>query len=812
MFSRIVLISFLLLCAVVAPVSAQAIPLPPAALGVPYSFDLGAGFNAIPPIPGLDFSFSFSLAAGSLPPGISLTPSGLFSGTPTATGDFPFTINFHFHLAFEGQVYDLDLPLAVSLNVTGMPSGVAVTVAPAALTFNFVQGASASATQSLAISNRSKTPLTFSASPSAKWLSVSPTSGPVGPFSATSLAVTANPSGLAEGIYTGSVSVSVAPTGENLDVLVTVTISGSQAELALSQSGERFQAVAGGASPASQSIAVLSGSGGAINWTASASTTSGGSSWLSVSPASGRSTSSSSSSTKVSVNPAGLQPGDYYGLVQFSADGAANSPQSVQVVFSVLPADAALPAAVQPTGAVFVGVAGGANPAARTITISNPSNRALMFSTAIFVTNGTNWFTVQPAGGAVAAGQTASFDIQPAINALPVGVYRGEVTLRFTGLLPEDSSIRRIVVLAVVVGSPPSGSSPQANAPGPQAGCTPTQLLPVSTQLGAGFATPASWPVALEALVVDDCGNLMTSGSVVTSFSSGDAPVVLTSLHDGRWSGTWVPHAVVPQVTVMLAAQETEPAIQGTVQIGGSSQANPTVPVVSSGGAVSAASFAGNQPLAPGSFAAIFGSNLALGTNVAPSLPFLPKLGGTQAFLGGRPLAMYYTRGDVVIAVVPYDVPLNTTQQLVIQQGSSLSSPERVNIAAAQPAIFTANSSGKGPGAITNAQNVLVTSGNPVRAGDVVVIYCAGLGALDSPITAGVAAPLDKLLNTVNPVSVSIGGNPAMVLFGGLTPGSAGLYQVNAIVPDGVTADPNTPLFITVAGQQSNTVTLAVAK
>lgn len=808
MFSRIALISFLLLGAVAAPLSAQGIPLPPAALGVPYSFDLGEGLNAIPPIPGLDFSFSFSVAAGSLPPGISLTQSGLFSGTPTATGDFEFTIDFHFHLAYLGQVYDLDVPFPVSLTVAGMPSGIAVTVAPAALTFNFVQGASAPATQSVAIGNRSQTPLTFSASPSAKWLSVSPASGAAGPFSATTLAVTANPSGLAPGIYTGSVSVSVAPTGDNLDVFVTATVSGGQAELALSQSGERFQAVAGGASPASQSIAVLSGSGGAINWTASASTTSGGSSWLSVAPASGRSTSSSTSSTTVSVNPAGLQPGDYYGLVQFSADGAANSPQSAQVVFSVLAADAALPAAVQPTGTIFVGVTGGANPAARTITISNPSNRALTFSTAVFFTNGNNWFTVQPAGGAVAAGQTASFDIQPAINALPVGIYRGEVTLHFI----EDSSIRHIVVLAVVVGSPPSGGAPQANAPGPQAGCTPTQLLPVSTQLGAGFATPASWPVALEALVVDDCGNLMTSGSVVTSFSSGDASLVLTSLNDGRWTGTWVPHAVVPQVTVTLAAQETQPAIQGMVQIGGASQANPTVPVVSSGGAVSAASFAGNQPLAPGSFAAIFGSNLALGTNVAPSLPFLPKLGGTQAFLGGRPLAMYYTRGDVVIAVVPYDVPLNTTQQLVIQQGSSLSSPERVNIAAAQPAIFTTNQSGSGPGAITNAQNVLVTAANPVRAGDAVVIYCAGLGMLDSPITAGVAAPLDKLLNTVNPVTVSIGGKPVVPFFGGLTPGYSGLYQVNAIVPAGLNADPNTPLTITVAGQQSNTVTLAVAK
>jgi uncharacterized protein (TIGR03437 family) len=809
MFQRITLIAILLSCAAVAPLNAQSFP--DATVGVPYSFDFGEffGLSGLPATPGVDFSFSFTLAGGSLPPGISLTSTGLLSGTPTTAGPFQFTINLHFHEAADGQTFDFDIPFPFGLTVNGLPTGMsAVSVQPSGLTFSFIAGAGGTATQSLSIQNRSQTPRTYSVSSTAGWLSIGQSSGAVPAFGSASVAITARPPSAVAGTYVGVVTVSLAPTGESFDVVVTGTVSGSQSELNLSQSGLRFQGVAGGVAPAPQTISVLNGSGGAINWTASASTTSGGSSWLSISPASGRSTSSSTSSTTVTVDPKGLQPGEYYGLIQFSADGASNSPQSAQVVFSVFPSDTPVPAVVQPAGVVLVGVAGAANPAARTISISNSSNKPLTFSTAISFMNGTNWFTVQPAGGTVAAGQTAQFSIQPAITALPVGVYRGEVTVRFV----EDSTIRRIAVLAVVVASAPSGSASPGNAPSPQAGCTATQLLPISTQLGAGFSTPASWPAAIEALVVDDCGNLMQSGSVVTSFSSGDAPVVLTSLHDGRWSGTWVPHSVVPQVTVTITAQETAPAIQGTLQIGGASLANPTVPVVSSGGAVSAASFAGNQPLAPGSFAAIFGSNLSLGTNVAPTLPFLPKLGSTQVFLGGRPLAMYYTRGDVVIAVVPYDVPVNTSQQLVIQQGSSLSTPERVNIAPAQPAIFTTNSSGKGPGAITNAQNMLVTGGNPVHSGDVVVIYCAGLGALDSPITAGMAAPLDKLLNAVNPVTATIGGKSATVLFGGLTPGSAGLYQVNAIVPDGLSADPNTPVFITAAGQQSNTVTMAVAK
>ncbi len=32
----------------------------------------------------------------------------------------------------------------------------------------------------------------------------------------------------------------------------------------------------------------------------------------------------------------------------------------------------------------------------------------------------------------------------------------------------------------------------------------------------------AAWPTALEVIVVDDCGNFLTTGSVSASFSDGD--------------------------------------------------------------------------------------------------------------------------------------------------------------------------------------------------------------------------------------------------------------------------------------------------
>jgi uncharacterized protein (TIGR03437 family) len=59
-------------------------------------------------------------------------------------------------------------------------------------------------------------------------------------------------------------------------------------------------------------------------------------------------------------------------------------------------------------------------------------------------------------------------------------------------------------------------------------------------------------------------------------------------------------------------------------------------------------------------------------------------------------------------------------------------------------------------------------------------------------------------------VSVTVGERPAQILFSGLTPGFAGLYQVNALLaPDTPTGDA-IPVVVTVDGQPSNAPTIAV--
>ena len=796
-------------------------PLPDGTVGTPYSFDFLSGVD-LSQIEaellqlGYQLTLSFTVTSGTVPPGITASPNLLsFSGTPTAAGTFNFTATLSetlIDLSTGQTIVSESFPLPLTMTVTGS-SGPTLSVDPAALNFPLPQGSTAAVSQSVLISNRGQQAQTATVSASTTsgvsgWLSASG-GGSVPPFSSSSVMVTVNPNGLPAGTYTGTVSISLAPAGQTSTVAVTATVSSAKQQIVLTQSGLRFQTAAGGATPPSQSLSVFNSGAGNLNFSASASTLSGGSGWLSVSPSSGTASSTTPGAIAVNINPSGLAAGDYYGQVQISSPGVDNSPQTATVVLNVAANGADIGAFLSTTGLIFVAQAGGTNPAAKTVTISNPSTAPLTFSASPSFAQGSNWFTVKPASGSVTSATPVQLTVQPVITGLATGVYLGQVTLVFS-----DKTSRPIAVLLVVIPSGSGAGIDSLDARPLATGCTPTKLIPVFTQLGQNFTTVAAWPTAIEVAVVDDCGNFLTTGTVVTSFSSGDPPLSLTSLRDGRWSATWQPRASATQVTITANAQQSAPALSGTASIGGALASNPTTPVISAGGAVSAASYTANQPLAPGSYVAIFGSHLSSGLNQSPTLPLATQLGATQVVVAGRPLPLQFASNGQINAIIPYDVPVNATQQLIVVNGPAYSQPEPVIVASAQPALFTADATGKGSGIFVDVQpdgrQFLVNSANPAGAGDAIEIFCTGLGPVDPSVTAGSAAPLSPLSNTVNPVTVTIGGQTVQPFFAGLAPGFAGLYQVNVIVPGGIAPASNVPLVVTVAGQSSAPVTIAI--
>ena len=351
-------------------------------------------------------------------------------------------------------------------------------------------------------------------------------------------------------------------------------------------------------------------------------------------------------------------------------------------------------------------------------------------------------------------------------------------------------------------------------------GCAPSQLLPLFTNLGSGFQTPAGLPVPIQVQLSDDCGNAVNLGAAEAYFSTGDTPVALTSLGSGAWGGTWLPHnAAGGSVAVGVMGTSFLGTLYGSGGVIGNLTANPQTPIIKAGGVVSAASIAagGPLPVAPGEFISIFGSNFAPSTTVTNGTPPYPKqLGPDQAMLGGEALPLQVSAAGQINAIIPYDAEINTTQQIMVEvSGMQYSMPETVVVAAAQPSVFTQDQSGSGAGAIltasaANGAVALNTASAPAAAGDVLEVYCTGLGTVSPAVTAGATAPLDTLSRTTNTVTAVIGGVPAQVQFAGLAPGYAGLYQVNVAVPPGVTPGPAVPLVLTEAGALSPPVTVAI--
>jgi uncharacterized protein (TIGR03437 family) len=133
-----------------------------------------------------------------------------------------------------------------------------------------------------------------------------------------------------------------------------------------------------------------------------------------------------------------------------------------------------------------------------------------------------------------------------------------------------------------------------------------------------------------------------------------------------------------------------------------------------------------------------------------------------------------------------------------------------VPVAAAAPAIFSANSTGAGQGAILNQDSTYNSASNPAAPSTILQIFATGEGQTDPPGVDGKIAS-DVLPKPRLPVSVTIGGLDAEVVYYGAAPTQvAGVFQVNAKVPAGVAPGLAINVRLTVGGIDSNIVTVAV--
>lgn len=316
--------------------------------------------------------------------------------------------------------------------------------------------------------------------------------------------------------------------------------------------------------------------------------------------------------------------------------------------------------------------------------------------------------------------------------------------------------------------------------------------------------------------------------TVVTVFGTNFVPASVV-----RWNG-------VARLTVFESPTQLNVAIPvgdlaqaGTASItvanpgpggGTSSSLNFTInaslalPFVTGAGTLNDAGFTIGQAVAPGSIATSFGTALATGTSALTSPPSATVLGSSMK-IDSRVTPLFFVSAGQVAFQVPWEVSGQQRAFATFSSASGTSTPATISVAEFAPGIFTMNAAGVGAVVINATGELTAAAGTvpgianrPAPRGDFISIYCTGLGDVTNRPATGAPASLDanSLSRTIAAPSVKIGGVDATPVFSGLAPGFVGLYQIVVQVPANTPTGGSIPLTVSIGGQNSNTVTVAV--
>jgi uncharacterized protein (TIGR03437 family) len=209
-------------------------------------------------------------------------------------------------------------------------------------------------------------------------------------------------------------------------------------------------------------------------------------------------------------------------------------------------------------------------------------------------------------------------------------------------------------------------------------------------------------------------------------------------------------------------------------------------------------------PFAPNSVLSIFGTNLAWDTQqltatdiVNNTLP--TALASVEVYIDNWPVPLIYVSPTQVNFIVPGNEIDGSVPVRVVREG--VTGPEiTIQLVDAAPALFDL----AGYAIATHGDGSLLTGDVPAKAGDAVVVYATGLGkTLPNPapgvipLTPNPVAAAATLTVYLNGVPV----DPSLVFYAGVTPYSAGLYQINMFLPGDTPADPE--IRVAVGAQMS---------
>lgn len=209
----------------------------------------------------------------------------------------------------------------------------AIAFSPTNFAFSAVAGGANPASEPLSISNTGTGTLYWSLSGNPAWVGVMPTSGTVASGAYTYTDVSVITAGMTAGTYATTIEITGNASNSPQSVPVTLTISAPPPAIGFTPAGLTWTINEGSITSTKQQLEITNTGSGTIGWSAAGSQT-----WIGIAPASGTAASGAYTYADVSVNPTGKTAGTYSGYVVINAPDATNTPQSVPVTMTILPA------------------------------------------------------------------------------------------------------------------------------------------------------------------------------------------------------------------------------------------------------------------------------------------------------------------------------------------------------------------------------------------------------------------------------------------------------------------------------------------
>lgn len=206
--------------------------------------------------------------------------------------------------------------------------------------------------------------------------------------------------------------------------------------------------------------------------------------------------------------------------------------------------------------------------------------------------------------------------------------------------------------------------------------------------------------------------------------------------------------------------------------------------------------------IAPGEIISLHGYGIGPAAGVNAGGAALPtQLGEVQVSIGGFAAPLYYVQAGQINAQVPWELAGQTSAAVQVSYPGLASANVPMAVVSSLPGVFY----------VENSDYSFNSPSNPARAGDYVSVYGTGSGVLSPAGVTGSLWPLAPLSSPVTqPVSVTVGGEAAEVLYAGSAPTlESGFFQVNVRLPADLPASASA-LYVDIGGVASAPVAISI--